>query len=161
MVKNLPVSAGDTKDAGSIPGSGRSPGEGNGNPLQYSCLENPTDRGARPATVHKAAETQTQLGTHNLSNTPTFKLVILQPELAQRSLVRPRKGSWVSQSRERALVSVKGWDRGFSGAVTSFPGPRDIWLSKRQAQLYKTTDGLFAGRYFICTSITGQSHSCA
>ena len=41
---NLPVNAGDT---GSIPGSGRSPGEGNGNPLQYSCLENPVDRGAR------------------------------------------------------------------------------------------------------------------
>ena len=39
-------------DMGSIPGSGRSPGEGNGNPLQYSCLGNPTDRGAWPATVH-------------------------------------------------------------------------------------------------------------
>ena len=43
MVKNLPANA---RDAGSIPGSGRSPGEGNGNPLQYSCLENPMDRGA-------------------------------------------------------------------------------------------------------------------
>ena len=42
-----------------IPGSGRSPGEGNGNPLQYSCLENPMDRGAWRATVHGAAETQT------------------------------------------------------------------------------------------------------
>ena len=41
MVKNLPANAGDTGDVGSIPGSGRSPGEGNGNPLQYSCLENP------------------------------------------------------------------------------------------------------------------------
>jgi len=46
VVKNLPVTAGDIKDAGSIPGSGRSPGEGNGNTLQYSCLENPMDRGA-------------------------------------------------------------------------------------------------------------------
>ena len=41
VVKNLPASAGDIKDTGSIPGSGRSPGEGHGNPLQYSCLENP------------------------------------------------------------------------------------------------------------------------
>ena len=49
MVKNLPANAGD---AGSIPGSGRSHGEGNGNPLQYSCLENPINRGAWWATVH-------------------------------------------------------------------------------------------------------------
>ena len=44
--KNPPANAGDPGDAGSIPGSGRSPGEGNGNPLQYSCLDNPMDRGA-------------------------------------------------------------------------------------------------------------------
>ena len=46
MVKNLPVNTRDAGDVGSIPGSGRSPGEGNGNPLQYSCLENSMDRGA-------------------------------------------------------------------------------------------------------------------
>ena len=46
VVKNLSANAGDAKDSGSIPGSGRSPGEGHGNPLQYSCLENPMDRGA-------------------------------------------------------------------------------------------------------------------
>ena len=44
MVKNPPANAGDTGDAGSIPKSGRSPGEGNGDPLQYSCMENPFDR---------------------------------------------------------------------------------------------------------------------
>ena len=48
-------------DTGSIPGLGRSPGEGNGNPLQYSCLENPMDRGAWQAIVHGVAESQTQL----------------------------------------------------------------------------------------------------
>ena len=52
VVKNLPVNAGDAKDAGLISGSGRSPGKGNGNPLQYSCLGNPIDRGAWPGTVH-------------------------------------------------------------------------------------------------------------
>ena len=46
VVKNLPASAGDIRDTGSIPGLGRSPGEGRGNPLQYSCLENSRDRGA-------------------------------------------------------------------------------------------------------------------
>jgi len=45
MVKNPPANAGDIRDMGSIPGSGRSPGRGNSNPLQYSCLENPMDRG--------------------------------------------------------------------------------------------------------------------
>ena len=53
MVKNLPAHAGDTRDGGLIPGSGRSPRGGNGNPLQYSCLENTMDRGARWATVHE------------------------------------------------------------------------------------------------------------
>ena len=51
MVKNLPVNAGGARDVGSISGSGRSPGVGNSNPLQYSCLENPMDRGAWWTTV--------------------------------------------------------------------------------------------------------------
>ena len=51
---------------GSIPGLGRSPGVGNGNPLQYSCLENPTDRGKGWATVHGAAKSQTQVSTHTI-----------------------------------------------------------------------------------------------
>ena len=58
MIKNLPAKAGDVKDVGSIPGSGRSPGEGNGNPLQHSSLENPMDRGAWQATVCRVAKTQ-------------------------------------------------------------------------------------------------------
>ena len=56
MVKNLLANAGDPGDVGdlgSIPGSGRSPGEGNGNPVQYSCLRNPMDREAWQATVHE------------------------------------------------------------------------------------------------------------
>jgi len=61
VVKNLPSNAGDVRDMGSIPGLGRSPGGGNGNPLQYSCLENPMDRGAWQATVHGIAKSQTQL----------------------------------------------------------------------------------------------------
>ena len=61
MVKNLLASAGDARDAGSIPGSRRSPRVGNGNPLQFSCLENSTDRGAWPATVHRVAKSRTRL----------------------------------------------------------------------------------------------------
>ena len=56
LVKNSPANAWDLRDAGSIPGMGASPGEGYGNPLQYSCLENPTDRGAWRAAVYRVAE---------------------------------------------------------------------------------------------------------
>ena len=56
MVKNQPANAGDRRDACSVPGLGRSPGGGNGNPLQYSCLENPMNRGAWQATVHGVAK---------------------------------------------------------------------------------------------------------
>ena len=61
MVKNPLANAGDATDSGLIPGLGRSPGEGNGNPLQYSCLENSMDRGPWQAIVHGAAKRWTQL----------------------------------------------------------------------------------------------------
>ena len=56
VIKNLPANAVDIRDVGSISGSGRTPGEGNGNPLQYSCLENSTDREAWWATVNRVTE---------------------------------------------------------------------------------------------------------
>ena len=56
MVKISPANAGDIRDAGLIHGSGRSPGGGHGNPLQYSCLKNPMDRGAWWATVHEVTK---------------------------------------------------------------------------------------------------------
>ena len=61
MVKNPPASAGATRDAGSVLGSGRSPGGGHDNPLQYSCLENPMDRGAWRTTVHWVAKIWTRM----------------------------------------------------------------------------------------------------
>ena len=61
VVKNPPANAEDIRDPGSIPGWGRSPGGGHGYPLQYSCLENPTDRGTWQATVHGAPKSWTQL----------------------------------------------------------------------------------------------------
>ena len=62
VVKNLPANAGDTGDVGLIPGSGRSPGGGQGNPLQHSCLENPMNREAWQATIQKVGHDQ-QLST--------------------------------------------------------------------------------------------------
>ena len=61
MVKNPPAKAGDIRDEGSFPGSGSSPGGGHGNPLQYSCLENPMDRGAWRAVIHRVTKSQAWL----------------------------------------------------------------------------------------------------
>ena len=78
VVKNLPANAGDVRDVGLIPGLGRSLGVGNGNLLQYSCLENSMDKTDWWATVHGIAISQTQLSTervhvHTHTHTHTFK----------------------------------------------------------------------------------------
>ena len=88
VVENLPANAGDIRDGGSIPGLERSPGGGYGNPLQYSCVENPMDRGSWQATVHRVTKSQTRLkrlSTHiqqrnenrnsNIRHTFNWKLV--------------------------------------------------------------------------------------
>ena len=61
VVKNLPANAGDARDVGSIPGLGRYPGVGNGNPLKYCCLDNPMDSRAWQAAVHRVTKSQIQL----------------------------------------------------------------------------------------------------
>ena len=64
VVKNPPANVGDVGDSGSIPGSGRSPGGGNGTPLQYTCLENPMDRGAWRTAVHRVTKSRTPLNEY-------------------------------------------------------------------------------------------------
>ena len=73
MVKNPPANAGDVKRAGSIPGLGRSPGAAHGNPLQCSLLENPTVRGAWRATVHRDAQSWTQLKRLSMHSSSIWK----------------------------------------------------------------------------------------
>ena len=77
VVNNLPANTGDIRDTGSIPRSGRSPGEGNGNPLQYSSLENSMDREIWQATVHGVTKSQKQLRdfhTHTHTHTHTLHI---------------------------------------------------------------------------------------
>ena len=64
VVKNPPANSGDIRVADTVPGSERSSAGGNGNPLQYSCRENPMDRGAWPATVHEITKSQTRLDNY-------------------------------------------------------------------------------------------------
>ena len=79
------ASACNAGDLGSIPGSGRSPGEGNGNPLQYSCLENPMDGGAWWVTFHGVAKSQTRLSDFTFTYVP-ITLVGTRDEMETRSL---------------------------------------------------------------------------
>ena len=90
MVKNLPANAGDTRDAGSIPGLGRSPGVENGTPLQYSCLENPMDGEAWWAAVHGVAECRIRLSDFTF----IFHFHVLEKERATHSSVLAWEVPW-------------------------------------------------------------------
>ena len=81
VVKNPPASAGDAGGTGSIPGSGRSPGEGNGNPLQCSCLENPRDGGAWWAAIYGVAQSRTRLKRLSSSSRSNMFINILSSHM--------------------------------------------------------------------------------
>ena len=92
VVKNPPASGGDIRDTGSIPGLGRSPGGGHGNPLQYSCLENSMDRGAWQAMVHKSAKCQTRLkrlSMHTFVWKITWVLRVRAPQNILKDMLPP------------------------------------------------------------------------
>ena len=94
MVKNPPANAGVVREVSSISGWGRSPGGGHGNPLRYSCLENPMERGAWQAIVQRVAESQTRLkrlsaAQHSFTPMPPNSEVLLLPAI-MRSRVFPR-----------------------------------------------------------------------
>ena len=98
VVKNLPANAEDARDMGSIPGLGRSPREGNGNPLQYFCLENSVDREAWQATAHRVAESDMteQLSTHARHLAAGLRLY-LEKEMATHSSIL----AWKIPRREK------------------------------------------------------------
>ena len=106
VAKNPPANAGDTGDLGSIPGSGRSPGGGHGNPLQYSCLETPMGRGAWRAAVRRVAESDTteatvctHTHTHNYSSGTSSVFTVVQA-------TPPSISGTVSSSRAETLYLI-------------------------------------------------------
>ena len=114
VVKNLPANAGDVRDAGLIPGSRRSPGGGHGNRLQYSCLENPMDRGWGWGTVHKESDMTEQLSMHPCTclhqrNTDVKEATGLQTR------EKPLQGRGTWPGRRLALGEAGEMRAGFSG----------------------------------------------
>ena len=113
VVKNPPANAGDRRDAGPIPGLGRPPGGGHGHPLQYSCLVNPTDRGAWRATIRKVAKSRTRLKRLSTHTYP------YERDLRERSapcFVRP---PWKDHHRETDARSV-------GALILDFPASRTV-----------------------------------
>ena len=125
VIKNPPGNAGDIRDAGSIPGSGRSPEVGSGNPLQYSCLENPMDRGAWQATVHGVTKSRTRLS--NLAHmhlVPTYwgsGSLCLSTEWIQQEV------KWRASSR---FIKIRYfWDRKMQASRRESSPPRIKWAT--------------------------------
>ena len=102
MVRGPPVNAGEARDEGSIPGSRRSPGAGNSNPPQYSCLGNSMDRGAWRATVHWVTQSQTQLSDRAHTHQKDFPRAHFQDpwRLEGMSMVGGRVKKFINSERK-------------------------------------------------------------
>ena len=121
VVKNLPASPGDTRDAGLIPGSGGSAGVGNGTSLWYSCLENSTDRGAWQATAHRAAKSQTWLRDGAQNTLDIFLMLacfIMQVICSLGFPGGPDGKEFTCNARDSGSIPRLGWS---PGEVNGYP----------------------------------------
>ena len=119
MVKDPSTNAGDIRDTGSIPGSGRSRGGGHGKPLQYSCLENPMDRGAWQAPLHRVTQSRTQLKQLSLHTHISLR--------SSRSVSRPVVSSSVTLwTVARQAPLSRGFSRQEYWSGLPFPPPGDL-----------------------------------
>ena len=120
VVKNPPTNAGDGRDVGLIPGSGRSPGGGHGNPPQYSCLENPMDRGPWWATVGRVAKSWTQLKWLSMQAPEVFKKIFM---FVDSILIVRHMGNLTNKSLQRELTDFD---------VHSLPSFLNCYLKKKK-----------------------------
>ena len=130
VVKNPCANAGETEDAGSIPGSGRYPGERNGSPCQYSCLKNPMDRGAWQATVHGVAKSQTQLSD--------WSCVVLKKIIEKLKL---EDGGGTEKEKEKQAGRENWREAEFKEKVTQ-PNLHVLWNFQAQEQCSQNTETL-------------------
>ena len=114
---NLVLNAGDVRDRGSIPGLGRSPGGGHGNPIQYSCLENPTNRRPWQTTVHRVTKSQTQL-----------KRLSMHAQVARVFLVAQTvKNLPVMQKTQIQSLGLNNWDDPLEKGMATVHGIAKSW----------------------------------
>ena len=130
VVKNPCANAGETEDAGLIPGSGRYPGERNGSPCQYSCLKNPMDRGAWQATVHGVAKSQTQLSD--------WSCVVLKKIIEKLKL---EDGGGTEKEKEKQAGRENWREAEFKEKVTQ-PNLHVLWNFQAQEQCSQNTETL-------------------
>ena len=138
VVENPPASAGDTRDSGSIPGLGRSPGGGHCNPLQYSSGENPMDRGAWQAAVHGVTQSQTQL--KRLSSSSINEYIHLYTYLIVTSFsCRPRTDNFLARLQQISFFMKQTLKERASGSrkhILCFrkllPNPSTVILQTKQ-----------------------------
>ena len=129
VVKNPIAHAGDVKDMGLVPGSGRSPGGGRGNPLQFSRLENPVDRGDWQATVHRVAQNQTQLkqlgmhiSQHKIHFHPfAFCSGSQEADFSQAASTGLPSGFWAPLTNGRHYLGTSMWMERETGYFPSAP----------------------------------------
>ena len=141
VVKNLPANAGDTRNIDLIPGSGKSPGEENGGPLQYSCLGNPMDRRPWRATVHGVAGSQARLSTWHFNSQLKRESVLQSWELGL--LQGHESTGWLAEARsteqQLSMFFLKRWtilklftkEKEFSSSLFEWK----IWKSPRELLL--------------------------
>ena len=139
LVENLPATAGEVRDAVLIPGSGRPPGGGHGNPLQYFCLENPMEKRACLATVHEVAKSQTQLkwlSTAHSSRSPGNTVLRLEVSVLQLKVGQGTAGNGSVSCR--GLVGKKlAWVLRFSNISFSTIGLFFIPNGERSIKKWK------------------------
>ena len=139
VVKNLPASAGNARDVGSIAGSGRSPGVENGNLLQYSCLENSMEKGAWQATIQGITKSQTWLSTHTHNHSVQFICSVMSDSLRPPELQHTRPpcpsptprvhpnpcplGQWCLPTISSSIIP-------FSSCLQSFPASGSFPMSQ-------------------------------
>ena len=140
MMENFPggsevkASASNAGDRGSIPGSGRSPGEGNGNPLQYSCLENPMDGEAQQVTVHGVTKSRTRLSDF------TFTSVFMRKAEGFYTGKLKRVTSSLERRRQRAQERGRLESCESSGSFLSILTNSHLFLKSRHQKLYCRTE---------------------
>ena len=139
MVKNPLVNAGDLRDKGSVPGSGRSPGEGCGHPLQYSCLENPMDRGAWRAPVHSIAKRREWSNAAHATHTYFFTSVLCLPINCNGFPGGSAGKESACNAGDLGLIPglgrSPGEGKGYSLQYSGLENSMDLWVTKSRTRL--------------------------